>query len=98
LATIPSVPVSRKTSRIRATACGRKSEKPVAFRSASTLASFSVSFPRCLCLDPVRVQREGPLGGFDRLDDGLLDQLIVTGSEGVCLEFLNLNDESSERP
>jgi hypothetical protein len=40
------------------------------------------------CFQPVRVQGEGPLGGFDRLDEGLLDEVIVTGLEGVLLDLV----------
>ena len=40
------------------------------------------------CFEPVRVQGEGPLGGFDRLDEGLLDELIVIGFEGVFLDLV----------
>ena len=32
------------------------------------------------CFDPVRVQGESPLGGFDRLDEGVLDEVIILGS------------------
>ena len=40
------------------------------------------------CFSPVRVQDDGPLGGFDRLDESLLDELIVTGLEGVFLDLV----------
>ena len=40
------------------------------------------------CFEPVRVQGEGPLGGFDRLDEGSSTRLIVTGFEGVFLDLV----------
>ncbi len=36
--------------------------------------------------DPLGVQGNGPLGGFDRRDEGLLDEAIVTCSDRILLE------------
>jgi hypothetical protein len=36
----------------------------------------------------VRVQREGPLGGFDRLDESLHDEVIVITFETILLDLV----------